>query len=56
MITLDFVTGEEPEEEEAVLECDSCGYGIFYGDDYYNVEGKIYCVECMEDFKNTLEG
>lgn len=41
------ITGYPTEEFEAVYHCCCCEEGIFEGDAYYEIEGGIYCEECL---------
>ena len=38
-----------------VYECDECGYPIYDGDEVYKIEGKKYCKDCIESFKEYAE-
>ena len=39
---------EPPDNEaRAVLECSYCSEDIYEGEDYYDVQGSLYCKECM---------
>lgn len=31
------------------FECTECGYGIFAGDKYLEINGNMYCMECLEE-------
>lgn len=33
--------------------CSECGDNIYYGKEYYEINGKIICTECMDYFKKT---
>lgn len=35
--------------------CKECGYPIYDGEEFYNINGKKYCSECMESFKKYAE-
>lgn len=35
--------------------CTECGYSIYEGDEYYDIEGKIICYDCIDYFKKTSE-
>ncbi len=51
-------TGEprlDPPEPKPLFACDDCGEDIFLGDDYYEICGGRYCVECVEDRRRTAE-
>ncbi len=39
-----------PPDNEAVkvYDCDLCGGEIFEGDDCFNIDGLIYCEECID--------
>ena len=36
-------------EPTPVYECSECGYGIYDGDKYAEIDGKYYCEECLDD-------
>lgn len=36
-------------------ECDCCGSEIYEGEDYWEIEGTIYCERCIENCKSTAE-
>lgn len=46
-----------PENPKAkkVYECADCGYGIFLGDTYYEVNDVFICEDCMEQYKKECE-
>lgn len=35
--------------------CGCCGWGIYTGDDYWLIDGKIYCKECIDKLKKVGE-
>ena len=37
----------DPPEPEVAFFCEGCGCEIYVGDDYYRVDGKNYCVDCV---------
>ena len=41
-----------------VTGCEECGEEIYEGDDYYLIDGKAYCPDCIRDMKRmaTYEG
>lgn len=39
------------EQPKVICECSECGFEIYEGDDYYEIEGKIYCETCIDGFK-----
>lgn len=42
--------------EKPMYECCVCGSEIYEGDEYYEINGDIYCEECIEsEFKKTAE-
>lgn len=43
------------QEPPIVYECDECGYPIYDGDEVYKIEGKKYCKDCIESFKEYAE-
>lgn len=36
--------------------CDVCGEPIYVGDDYYKIDGKDICDDCINDFRKVAEG
>lgn len=47
-------TGYGYEEEEVVYECFGCGREIYEGDYYYEIDGEVYCKECLDDIFGRL--
>lgn len=43
----------EREAPRAIDKCIECGYDIYYGEEYYDIYGKIICEECIEHLKKT---
>ncbi len=45
-------------KEHPVKFCEECGADIYEGDDYYLVDGIVYCPDCIRDMKRmaTYEG
>lgn len=39
---------QEPPEPKPVLHCAGCGDGIYEGEEYYEIDGKTLCLNCME--------
>ena len=37
------------------FDCSECGYGIFVGDVYFEIDENIICEDCMEEFKRECE-
>ena len=35
--------------------CGCCGWGIYVGDDYWPIDGKIYCKECIDKLRKVGE-
>lgn len=35
--------------------CVECGYEIYDGDEYYEIDGKKYCEACVGSFLRTAE-
>lgn len=35
--------------------CVNCKEKIFDGDDYYDIDGDIWCEECIDDCRKTAE-
>lgn len=50
-----WLTTDPRDEVEPIYECDGCDDGIFDGDTYYKIGGKIYCEHCVESAKKTAE-
>ncbi len=43
-------------ENQAVFRCCYCECSFFEGDDYYDIQGKPYCEDCLNDnFRKTAE-
>ena len=43
-------------ESKAVYKCSYCDGGIYEDEEYYEITGKIYCKDCLEDnFKKYAE-
>ena len=38
-----------------VFICSGCGGDILEGDDYYDVLGEQFCVDCMDDMREVAE-
>ncbi len=36
-------------EAHAVFSCDYCYRGLYEGDEYYDIEGEVYCEDCLKD-------
>ena len=48
--------GSSDYEANVVFHCYDCECSIFEGDDYYEIEGKHYCEDCLNDnFKKYAE-
>ena len=45
----------ESPERNLIHYCDECKLGIFEGDIFYTVDGKKYCLDCMEECKSYAE-
>ena len=39
----------------AVYICDSCSSEIYSGEDYYNLDGSIYCEDCIFEARREAE-
>lgn len=35
--------------------CEECGYEIYDGDEYFEIDGKHYCQECIDSCWRTAE-
>lgn len=42
-------------EPKRVFICSGCGGDILEGDDYYDVLGEQFCVDCMDDMRKVAE-
>ena len=42
----------QEDKRRVVYECSDCGGDIREDDEYYSVDGKNYCMECMNDRKH----
>lgn len=45
----------EQENTKQVYECSDCGYGIFLGDTYYEINDLFICENCMEQYNKECE-
>lgn len=45
----------QSQEAKQIAVCSCCGWGINIGDDYWVIENKIYCNECIDQFKKVGE-
>lgn len=43
------------DEPPVFAECDICGYEIYVGDEYYEVEDLKVCENCIFDSRKTAE-
>lgn len=43
----------ERKEPKTVDTCSDCGCYIYFGEEYYDVGGKIFCEECMDSYKRV---
>ena len=41
------------EEPKQVAVCGCCGWGIHVGEDYWKVDERDYCSDCMNEFKKV---
>lgn len=48
---LDEILNNPPCDDEEVepVEC-GCGNTLYVGDEYYEIDGQIWCPECIDDF------
>ncbi len=46
---------EPPKPPKPSMICDECERGLYDGDEYYEVSGKIFCTKCMFDCKNFVD-
>lgn len=49
MYRLNTIPNECPPEPETVFVCESCGEAIVVGDEYVDIDGDKYHLECLED-------
>ena len=42
-------------EEPVAAKCCNCGRDIYEGEDAFNINGDIYCEDCINDCKFTAE-
>ena len=42
-------------EPKHVFICSGCGESICIGDEYYDIMGEQFCVDCMSDARRTAE-
>ena len=40
-------------DEQPEYICHNCGGEIYESEEYYEVQGEIYCIDCMIDFRHT---
>lgn len=40
-------------EPEPLFDCYACDCGICPGDRYFQIDGYVYCKDCMEKFQRT---
>lgn len=45
----------ENSSAKQMYECSDCGYGIFLGDTYYEINDVFICEDCMEQYKKECE-
>ena len=44
----------DTEDERTVIDkCNECGCSIYVGQEYYEINGKIVCCDCIDFFKKT---
>ena len=41
------------EETKQAGTCSNCGWGIYVGDDYWIIDGKKYCLDCINQSKKV---
>ncbi len=46
---------EPPTPTKPPLICDECECGLYSGDEYYDIDGKIFCSGCILDCKNWVD-
>ena len=42
--------GNDMSEEKLFHECAGCGDDIYYGDEYYEIDDKIVCEDCIGEY------
>ena len=42
-------------EPKYATTCDECGAGIQVGEDYWEVDGKVYCEDCIDKCRKVGE-
>ena len=50
-----YLTENPRDDEEPVRICANCKEGIYEGETYYKVDGKAYCADCIDDFREIAE-
>lgn len=52
-----WITGNYGEDayEPPVCECGSCGAELYVGDWVFEINGQLYCEDCMKDFGKEIE-
>lgn len=43
------------ESEQAVLYCSVCCASIYSGEAYHNIDGDVWCGECMSEYVNRTK-
>lgn len=32
---------------EPIYECECCGHGVYKGEEYFTINNKLYCMDCL---------
>ena len=43
----EWFQAERDEKIKKLISCDHCGNVIGYGEDYFDIDGEIYCEDCL---------
>ena len=41
-------------EEKIIAACDNCGFEIYRGESYYNINGEVICRDCLGEYAARL--
>lgn len=50
-----WIVNNQESDLEKMYECSWCGEPIYYGDDYYNINGEHICENCIRDCRTTAD-
>lgn len=51
----DYDYRHENKKAKKVYDCSECGWGIYIGDAYFDINGDFICEDCMENMKMECE-